>query len=215
MYNITKKLSKGINVTKKNSFIQGLIAALIVTAIVGAFGFLIKDKFQAQENNEITSDIVESSLKEVKELTTLKYHYKNIASFESSQQFQGIKLPFTTKSFLYTYEGDINAGVDLDQAKVNVDENNKIITIKLPKAKVLSHDIDEDSIMVFDEKNSVFNPMELEDYTNFRKEEEAKVEKEVIKKGLLKKASKQTNKAIKDILNINPTIAEEYTISIK
>lgn len=168
-----------------------------------------------EENDEITSDIVESSLKEVKELTTLKYHYKNVASFESSQQFQGIKLPFTTKSFLYTYEGDINAGVDLDQANASVDENNKIITIKLPDAKILSHDIDEDSIMIFDEKNSVFNPMELEDYTNFRKEEEAKVEKEAVKKGLLKQASQQTDKAIKEILNINPIIAEEYTISIK
>ncbi|BFL72617.1 MULTISPECIES: DUF4230 domain-containing protein [Anaerococcus] len=200
---------------RKNGFLQGLIAALIVTAIAGIFGFLIKDKFAVEENDEITSDIVESSLKEVKELTTLKYHYKNVASFESSQQFQGIKLPFTTKSFLYTYEGDINAGVDLDQANASVDENNKIITIKLPDAKILSHDIDEDSIMIFDEKNSVFNPMELEDYTNFRKEEEAKVEKEAVKKGLLKQASQQTDKAIKEILNINPIIAEEYTISIK
>lgn len=200
---------------RKNSFLQGLIAALIVTAIAGIFGFLIKDKFAVEENDEITSDIVESSLKEVKELTTLKYHYKNVASFESSQQFQGIKLPFTTKSFLYTYEGDINAGVDLDQANASVDENNKIITIKLPDAKILSHDIDEDSIMIFDEKNSVFNPMELEDYTNFRKEEEAKVEKEAVKKGLLKQASQQTDKAIKEILNINPIIAEEYTINIK
>lgn len=200
---------------RKNGFLQGLIAALIVTAIAGIFGFLIKDKFAVEENDEITSDIVESSLKEVKKLTTLKYHYKNVASFESSQQFQGIKLPFTTKSFLYTYEGDINAGVDLDQANASVDENNKIITIKLPDAKILSHDIDEDSIMIFDEKNSVFNPMELEDYTNFRKEEEAKVEKEAVKKGLLKQASQQTDKAIKEILNINPIIAEEYTISIK
>lgn len=198
-----------------NKFLQGLVAALIVAGIVGIFGFFIKNKFQVEEENMVTSDIVESSLKEAKELTTLKYHYKNVASFESSQQFQGMKLPFTTKSFLYTYEGDINSGVDLDEAEVKVDDESKIITIKLPKVKVLSHDIDEDSVMIFDEKNSVFNPLELEDYTNFRKEEEAKVEKEAVEKGLLKESEKQSKIAIKELLNVNPKIAEEYTIEIK
>merc|ERR1712232_604284 len=119
------------------------------------------------------------------ELTTLKYHYKNVASFENSQQLQGMTIPFTTKSFLYTYEGEIHAGVDLDEAKVKVDNQAKKITISLPETKVLSHDIDEDSVMFYDEKNSIFNPLELEDYSNFRKEEEAKVEKEAIDKGLL------------------------------
>ena len=198
-----------------NNFIQGLISAIIVAAIVAVAGIFIVKNMKVEEDDKITSDIVESSLKEAKELTTLKYHYKNVASFESSQQFQGITLPFTTKSFLYTYEGDINAGVDLDQASASVDEANKIINVKLPDAKILSHDIDENSVMVFDEKKSVFNPLELEDYTSFRKEEEAKVEKQAIDKGLLKKADTQTEKAVKDILNINPKIAEEYTVNIK
>lgn len=198
-----------------NNFIQGLISALIVAAIVALAGIFIVKNMKVEEDDKITSDIVESSLKEAKELTTLKYHYKNVASFESSQQFQGITLPFTTKSFLYTYEGDINAGVDLDQASASIDEANKIINVKLPDAKILSHDIDENSVMIFDEKKSVFNPLELEDYTSFRKEEEAKVEKQAIDKGLLKKADTQTEKAVKDILNINPKIAEEYTVNIK
>ena len=200
---------------QKNNFLQGLISALIVAAIVALSGLFIVKNMKVEEDDKITSDIVESSLKEAKELTTLKYHYKNVASFESSQQFQGLTLPFTTKSFLYTYEGDINAGVDLDQASASVDETKKVINVKLPDSKILSHDIDENSVMIFDEKKSVFNPLKLEDYTSFRKEEESKVEKEAIDKGLLKEANKQTEKAVKDILNINPKIAEEYTVNIK
>ena len=69
--------------------------------------------------------------------------------------------------------------------------------------------------MVYDEKNSIFNPLEMKDYSNFRKEEEAKVEKEVIDKGLLDEAEEQTVKAVKEILNINPVINEEYTINVK
>ena len=116
---------------------------------------------------------------------------------------------------MYTYEGEIHAGVDLDQAKVNINQEAKSISVTLPKTKILSHDIDEDSVMFYDEKNSIFNPLELEDYSNFRKEEEAKVEKEAIDKGLLKEAKDQTLKAVKEILLLNPIIEEEYTLTVK
>lgn len=199
----------------KNKFWQGLISALIVAGLIIAAFLYAKSIFDVEEETKISSETVESALKEAKELTTLKYHYKNIASFENSQQFQGMTIPFTKKSFLYTYEGEIHAGVDLEQAKVNMNEEAKTINVTLPETKILSHDIDENSVMVYDEKNSIFNPLEMKDYSNFRKEEEAKVEKEAIDKGLLDEAKEQTLKAVKDILLLNPIIEEDYTVSVK
>ncbi|WP_416335144.1 DUF4230 domain-containing protein [Anaerococcus sp. DFU013_CI05] len=199
----------------KSKFKQGLISAIIVASLILLTFFTAKSIFNVEEDTKISSETVESALKEAKELTTLKYHYKNIASFENSQQFHGMTIPFTTKRFLYTYEGEIHAGVDLDQAKVNINQEAKSISVTLPKTKILSHDIDEDSVMFYDEKNSIFNPLELEDYSNFRKEEEAKVEKEAIDKGLLKEAKDQTLKAVKEILLLNPIIEEEYTLTVK
>ncbi|MFO3666158.1 DUF4230 domain-containing protein [Anaerococcus sp. ENR0831] len=199
----------------KNKFWQGLISALIVAGLIIAAFLYAKSIFDVEEETKISSETVESALKEAKELTTLKYHYKNIASFENSQQFQGMTIPFTKKSFLYTYEGEIHAGVDLEQAKVNINEEAKTINVTLPETKILSHDIDENSVMVYDEKNSIFNPLEMKDYSNFRKEEEAKVEKEAIDKGLLDEAKEQTLKAVKDILLLNPIIEEDYTVSVK
>ena len=199
----------------KNKFWQGLISALIVAGLIIAAFLYAKSIFDVEEETKISSETVESAIKEAKELTTLKYHYKNIASFENSQQFQGMTIPFTKKSFLYTYEGEIHAGVDLEQAKVNINEEAKTINVTLPETRILSHDIDENSVMVYDEKNSIFNPLEMKDYSNFRKEEEAKVEKEAIDKGLLDEAKEQTLKAVKDILLLNPIIEEDYTVSVK
>ena len=204
-----------MNKKEKRGLKQGLIASLIVAIILIGGSIYVKNNFVPKEETLISSETVESSLKEAKELTTLKYHYKNIASFENSQEFQGFKLPFTTKRFLYTYAGVIHAGVDLDKAKVDVNNENKSISVTLPKSKILSHDIDENSVMFYDEKNSIFNPLEIEDYSNFRKEEEAKVEKEAVDKGLLTEADEQSKKAVEDILNINPEIAEHYTINVK
>ena len=204
-----------MNKKEKRGLKQRLIGSLIIAIILIGGSIYVKNHFVPKEETIISSETVESSIKEAKELTTLKYHYKNIASFENSQEFQGIKLPFTTKRFLYTYEGEIHAGVDLDKAKVEVDNEAKTVSVTLPKAKILSHDIDEKSVMIYDEKNSIFNPLELEDYSNFRKEEEAKVEKEAIDKGILTEADEKTKKAVEDILNINPEIAENYTINVK
>ena len=204
-----------MNKKEKRGLKQGLISSLIIAIILIAGSIYVKNNFVPKEETLISSETVESSLKEAKELTTLKYHYKNIASFENSQEFQGFKLPFTTKRFLYTYAGVIHAGVDLDKAKVDVNNEDKTVSVTLPKSKILSHDIDEKSVMFYDEKNSIFNPLELEDYSNFRKEEEAKVEKEAVDKGLLTEADEQSKKAVEDILNINPEIAEHYTINVK
>ena len=204
-----------MNKKEKRGLKQGLIASLIIAIILIGGSIYVKNNFVPKEETLISSETVESSLKEAKELTTLKYHYKNIASFENSQEFQGFKLPFTTKRFLYTYSGVIHAGVDLDKVKVDVNNEDKSISVSLPKSKILSHDIDEKSVMFYDEKNSIFNPLDLEDYSNFRKEEEAKVEKEAIDKGLLDEAYEQSKKAVEDILNINPEIAEHYTINVK
>ena len=204
-----------MNKKEKRGLKQGLIGSLIIAIILIGGSIYVKNNFVPKEETLISSETVESSLKEAKELTTLKYHYKNIASFENSQEFQGFKLPFTTKRFLYTYAGVIHAGVDLDKVKVDVNNEDKSISVSLPKSKILSHDIDEKSVMIYDEKNSIFNPLDLEDYSNFRKEEEAKVEKEAIDKGLLDEAYEQSKKAVEDILNINPEIAEHYTINVK
>lgn len=200
---------------KKNKTSKKVFGFLIAIILVLALGAYIISNLKSKEKISISSETVESSLKEAKELTTLKYNYKNVASYENSQEFHGITLPFTTKKFLYTYQGEINAGVDLDKARVDVNEASKIINVTLPQASILSHDIDENSVMVYDEKNSIFNPLKLEDYSDFRKEEEAKVEKEAIDKGLLEEAKEKSEKAVKEILDINPIISKEYTINIK
>lgn len=200
---------------KKNKTSKKVFGFLIAIILILALGAYIISNLKSKEKISISSETVESSLKEAKELTTLKYNYKNVASYENSKEFHGITLPFTTKKFLYTYQGEINAGVDLDKARVDVNEASKIISVTLPQASILSHDIDENSVMVYDEKNSIFNPLKLEDYSDFRKEEEAKVEKEAIDKGLLEEAKEKSEKAVKEILDINPIISKEYTINIK
>ena len=159
----------------------------------------------------ITSTLIFNKLVSAKELTTLKYHYTNMGQFENQNTFYGYKIPFTSKKFIVSYDGLINAGVDLEKMKVEL--HDKSIEIKIPPAKILSHEIYEDSLKVFDERESIFNRIDIEDYNNFSKDQKKEVEKKAIKRGLLKEADEESKKAIEELL-LGDTILSEYKIKI-
>ena len=70
----------------------------------------------------------------------------------------------------------------------------------LPEAKIISHEIDEDSIEVFDETRNIFNQIKITDYTNFSKDQKAKVESEAIANGLLTEAMDKAKTVIQALL---------------
>ena len=135
---------------------------ILLCALVGGACFLGGRWSAGQsENTQIDAVVLQNQLTEIRELATVTYAYTNMAQFESSSDFYGVKVPFTTKSFILTYDGTIKAGVDLEEVQVEV--SGKTITVTLPEAQVLSHEIDEDSIQVFDETKNVFNPLQISD----------------------------------------------------
>ena len=122
-----------------------------------------------------------------------------------------MKLPFTTKSFIITYDGQIKAGVDLSKAQIDI--SGKTITVTLPDAQILSHEIDEDSIEVFDESTSIFNPLKVEDYTAFNKDQKSRMEKKAQEKGLLTEARKAAVKTVEKYLA--QIAGEDYEVKVK
>lgn len=181
------------------------VAIVFVSYFFGMKGGVLNSK------TKVSSDIIKNQILSVKELTTLKYKYTNVGSFENQSEFYGMKLPFTQKKFIISYDGEVNAGINLEEAKVSLNDETKKIEIEIPKAEILNHVIDEDSLTIFDEKNSIFNQLEIKDFSDFRKDEMKKVEKDLEAKGFLEEADEKTKEAIVDILKINPQL-EEYEI---
>ena len=160
---------------------------ILLCALVGGACFL-GGRWSAgrSETAKIDTVVLQNQLSEIRELATVTYAYTNMAQFESSNDFYGVKIPFTTKSFILTYDGTVKAGVDLDGAEVSV--SGTTVTITLPEAEILSHEIDEDSMEVFDEKTSIFNPFTVEDFTSFQSDQKAAMEGKALSRGLLAEA---------------------------
>ncbi|WP_138160464.1 DUF4230 domain-containing protein [Peptoniphilus catoniae] len=189
-----------------------IIVCLILSALViGAF-FYGKNQGALDKEPVITSELLTNQIKDSKELTVTKYYYTNMASFENQNEFYGFKIPFTQKKFILSYDGIISAGVDLSKLDLSLDKEKKIIKIKMPDAKILSHEINDSSITIFDEKNSVFNPINLEDYSGFYKDQKALMEKKALSKNLLANSKEAAQKAIEEILSIYNTGEDSYTI---
>ena len=187
-----------------------IIILLIGLALFAAF-FYGKKQMKSEMEPEITSSLIYNKLVSAKELTTLKYHYTNMGHFENQNTFYGYKVPFTSKEFIVSYEGLINAGIDLNKMKVDV--GDKSIEVRIPAAEILSHEIYEDSLKVYDERESIFNRIDIEDYNDFSKDQKSEIEKKAIKKGLLKEADEESKKAIQEILGAD-TILSKYNIKI-
>lgn len=167
-----------------------------------------------EQQPTITSDLLGQQLRSVQELVSVEYHYTNMGKFENQLDFYGWKVPFTTKSFLVSYDGVIKAGVDLSGAEVDVDEVRKAVTITLPESKILSHEIPEDSLQVFDETRNIFNPITIEDYTGFTRDQKAEVEQKAIDEGLLTDAAEKARGAVETFVSLLPG-SGDYTWTIR
>ncbi|MCI5687387.1 DUF4230 domain-containing protein [Anaerovoracaceae bacterium 42-11] len=160
--------------------------------------------------SEVDAVVLENKLTEISELASITYSYTNMAEFENSKDFYGIKLPFTTKGFIITYDGEIKAGIDLSKAEVSV--SGQKVSITLPDAEILSHQIDEDSLEIFDETTSIFNPLKVTDYNSFNRDQKAEMEKKATEKGLLTEAKKKAADTVKGfILQLVP---EDWTVEV-
>lgn len=190
-----------------------LIVLLIILIVVTVAYFVGVRKGKLSVKPKITSTLLEDQIQSVRELSTIKYHYTNVGAFEHQSEFYGFKIPLTYKKFIISYDGEITAGIILDNSKITVEGDS--IIIDLPPAQILSHEIDEDSLKIFDEQASIFNPLKLDDYSTFRKDQMLEMEGKAIDKGVLVEAEKDAKKAVEEILNVNPEINEKYKIVFK
>lgn len=166
--------------------------------IIVASGLFLYLGRSSGHNTEISSTLIKNRIESAQELVTSKYYYTTVGSYEDSKKFNNWNIPWTTKKIILSYDGTIAAGVDLKEAEVTI--GDKQIDIKLPEAKIISHEINHDSAKYYDEDNSIFNSISAQDTNNIFKDGKSKTEKEAIQNGLLTRATEDAQKALKTLL---------------
>ena len=164
---------------------------------------------------EIDLAVIDAELKEIGELATMKYMYTNAARFTDSKQIKNWNIPFTQKSFIVKWNGEIKAGVDVDGIRTKVNKIEKVLAVCIPEAKILSHDLDEENTELLDEKSGLFNPISVKDKIKFDATMVGEMEQRAVERGLLEKAQKNAEAVILNILEANPAIKGTYSIKFE
>lgn len=168
-------------------------------------------------SKEISLDVINAEIQDIGELVTQEYLYTDAGKFSDPKQIGNINLPFqfTTKSFIAKWDGSIKAGVKMDKITVEVNEAEKEIIVYMPKAEILSHEVDEESFEALDEKDGLFNPIEIDDIKEFETKSKELMEERAIENGILDKAIENAQTIISNLINTDVVEEQGYSISFK
>ena len=114
-------------IKKRIITVVGIVLAL--AALAGAFfgGVRYSEARHEKEKPVLDTVALAEDLVEISELATMEYAYTNTVKYDSYLDFYGYRIPFTTNSFVISYDGSVKAGVDLSKAKINLE--GELITI--------------------------------------------------------------------------------------
>ena len=192
----------------KKTISMPMVILLVIVIAGGSYFWFINDNGKPK----ITNETIGVQIKEIKEMSTIQYKYKQLASREDWNTLFNIKLPFTKSSFILIYTGVLKLGIDFAETKIEVDEGSKTIKVTLPESKVLSNEIDMKSIKVYDETNSIFNPVKIDDYAQFTQSGKENAEADARESGVFEQSKEVAKKIITELLNTTKEIKEKYKI---
>ncbi len=168
-------------------------------------------------NTEIGISVIETKFAEIGELATSEYLYTDAGRFSESNKVFDITVPFSEKYFVAKWNGCIKAGIlmkDVTFAVDNESEQRKI-TINIPKAQILSHEVDHDSVETLDQHNGLFNPIKVDDVRNFDKTTVSAMEARALEAGLLDKATDSAAKILQGLVYDIPDVLQgEYVVEV-
>lgn len=170
-----------------------------------------------EASREVDIRVINAQIQDIGELATIEYLYTDAGKFEDSAELFGKEIPFsfTTKSFIAKWDGSIKAGVNIRNVTAEVNEAAKEIIVHIPKAEILSHEINGESIETLDEKDGLFNKLRVEDVRNFDAISKASMEQRAIENGILEKAFENAKEIIYKIIDTDIVKESEYVISFK
>jgi len=173
------------------------------------------DNLLTEESVSLDAEAVKESIEGIGELSSARYSYTEVGTLDGRKTLfnTGFVLPGSRKSAIVTMDGVIKAGIDISRIKITVDNGKREIAISLPESRITSHELKEDSIRIYDEKNGVFNRITLDDGSLIRSEIKEKAEEKALSSGILKEAEARAREAITMLLFSNPDIVGRYQIN--
>ena len=159
----------------------------------------------------INVDTIQDGLEDMGVLVTQEYYFTQVETYTKDKKVLGVF--DTTSGFTYSYDGKVTAGVDFGEITVSKDEAAKKITVEIPKSKFQSVDIDPNTFQKYSENDSIWNPLNIEDYNISLTEFEDTARQKAYESGILERSDEQAKTLIRNFISNFPNTSD-YEIEI-
>lgn len=172
------------------------IVALLIAA--GALAIAFAPRWFGMGEERIDASQLDASFNQIAELSVEEYAYSNVGSYDQEGlMLRDLNVPFTGKNFLVTYDGSVKAGIkNADDIRVEIDDNNRLISVWSPRPEVISSTIDSPTVTVHDQSMNPLNQVRVDDVTHFINEQERLAETKAIERGLIYRATERTEELL-------------------
>lgn len=129
-----KKLKQSLS-SKKVRYITGIVIVLLIIIIVPLTVSIASKKSKP----EIISKSTLEKIVNVSDLSTFEAVYNGIAKVTDEDNTEKVK-------YYVSYDAKVKAGVDFEKVDITVDNEKKVITVKLPEIKITDTNVDITSL---------------------------------------------------------------------
>lgn len=160
----------------------------------------------------VSTQTIQDGLADMGVLITQEYYFTQVEKYTKEKSI----LIFLTSSseFTYSYDGAVLAGVDFEAIKIAKDEERRTIKVTMPPSEIQAVTIDKDTFKIYSEKDSLWNPLKLEDYNVSLVEFENAAKEKAIAGGILKRSDEQARNLVRGFISNLPNTAG-YTVEFQ
>ena len=189
------------------------VAVLAVTIIIG----IIIANFRGFNFNRDSKDAVDfSGVSKICELSTLKCYYHNVAELKEDPDglFRHGWFKYGFKKMWMEYTGVIEVGIDAEQLQVNEPDENNIVCVYIPDAKITKVSADSDSMSEPISDTGIFTKITTEDQNKAFSQAQQEMKKSANDdETILNQAKNNAKKLIEQyIVNRGKEIGENYEV---
>ena len=160
----------------------------------------------------VNIDTVEDGLRNMGTLITQEYYFEQVETYSKSKKVAWIF--DSTSEIAYGYEGKVTAGIDFEKIEMEKDEENKTVKVIIPPSEIQDVTIDTSSFKVYSEKDSLWNPMKLQDYNLSLQEFEKAAEQKALDSGILERSDEQAELLINGFIR-NYSALDDYKVEME
>ena len=193
-----------------------LVINIVVLVGMLTIGILIINfhGFNFSRSTENTIDF--SGVSKICELSTLKCYYHNVAELKKDPDglFQYGWFKYGFKKLWIEYTGVIEVGIDVNQVQVNEPDENNIVYVYVPDARITKVSADSDSMSEPISDTGVFTEITIEDQNQAFSREQSKMEASANNDTtILNRAKNNAKKLIEQyIVNVGNEVGENYKV---